>query len=93
MRHLLERIGGLALRRTFSRPILTRSVQVALVVGTILNAINQGTEILNCEPVYVSRLLLTYAVPFFVASYGAFAALSRLDSRTGSKRSRDDERS
>lgn len=92
MEHFLERIDWSALRRTLSRPILTRSVLVALVVGTILNAINQGSEILNGERINVTRLLLTYAVPFFVASYGAFAALSRLDSPTGSKRSRDDER-
>lgn len=91
MRHFLEQIDWLALQRTFSTSILTRSVLVAIVVGTILNAINQGSEILNGEPVNITRLLLTYAVPFFVASYGAFAALSRLDSLTGSKHSRDDE--
>ena len=52
---------------------------VTLVVGTILNAINRGTEILGGKPVDVLRLLLTYAVPFFVASYGAYSAFARLE--------------
>ncbi|MDE2014705.1 MAG: nitrate/nitrite transporter NrtS [Alphaproteobacteria bacterium] len=68
-----------AARKTFELPVLRRSVMVTLVVGTILNAINQGTEILGGKPVDVLRLLLTYAVPFFVASYGAYSAFARLE--------------
>ena len=52
---------------------------VTVVVGTILNAINQGAEILGSGPVDLLRLLLTYAVPFFVASYGAYSAFARLE--------------
>lgn len=64
-----------ALRRTFSPPIVTRSLMVALVVGTLLNAINQGPEMWRGEPVIVWKLLLTFCVPFLVASYGALSAL------------------
>jgi len=64
-----------ALRLTFSGRIVRRSLIVALVVGTILNAINQGPEIVSGQPVVVWKLLLTFCVPFLVASYGAWSAL------------------
>ncbi len=64
-----------ALRQTFSGAILRRSLIVALVVGTALNAINQGPEIWQGQPVVVWKLAMTYCVPFLVASYGAWSAL------------------
>ena len=63
------------LRRVLRPPILTRSLMVAIVVGTLLNAINQGPELWRGDPVVVWKLALTYAVPFLVSSYGAFSAL------------------
>lgn len=68
-------MGETALRRVFRRPIVTRSLMVALVVGTLLNTINQGPELWHGEPVVVWKLALTYCVPFLVASYGAWSAL------------------
>jgi len=68
-----------AARKTFAMPVLTRSLAVTLVVGTILNTINQGDAIVGGGPVNFFKLALTYAVPFFVASYGAYSAFSRLD--------------
>jgi hypothetical protein len=63
-----------ALRMTFSGRAVRRSAIVTLVIGTLLNAINQGPELLAGHgPVYW-KLLLTYAVPFCVASYGSYAA-------------------
>ncbi len=67
-----------ALKRVFSRPIVGRSLIVALVVGTILNAINQGPEIWAGEDVVLWKLLMTYCVPFLVASFGAYSALRNL---------------
>jgi hypothetical protein len=67
--------GAEALRRVLRPPIVTRSLVVALVVGTVLNAINQGPEIWRGEPVVAWKLALTWCVPFFVASYGAWSAL------------------
>lgn len=64
-----------ALARTFSGRSVRRSLTVALVIGTVLNAINQGSEILAGEPVVLWKLALTYFVPFAVASYGSYAAL------------------
>ena len=64
-----------ALKRTFAWRSATRSLAVALIVGSILNVINQGSEIVHGQPLILWKLLLTYFVPFAVASYGSFAAL------------------
>ena len=64
-----------AARLTFSGPSLKRSLVVAVLVGTALNLINQGAEMLGGRPPVLWKLLLTYAVPFLVASYGTYAAL------------------
>jgi hypothetical protein len=55
------------------RPMMWRSLVTALVVGTLLVAINQGTVLLNGEfPASLYwKIPLTYAVPFCVASWGA----------------------
>lgn len=55
------------------RPMLWRSLITALVVGTLLVAINQGTVLLDGEfPASLYwKIPLTYAVPFCVASWGA----------------------
>lgn len=63
-----------ALRQTCSRAVVSRSLTVAVLIGTILNAINQGPELVAGKHLNVIKILLTYATPFFVASYGAYAA-------------------
>ena len=63
--------------QVFSGRILKNSLIVALIVGTILNAINQGDAILAGSPITVWKILLTYSVPFFVASYGAYNAMAQ----------------
>ena len=68
-----------AARTVFSSRILTRSLVVAIIVGTVLNAINQGAEILHGQHLNLLKLLLTYSVPFMVSSHGAYSALTRLE--------------
>jgi hypothetical protein len=63
-----------ALHRTFSGPSVRRSLIVALIIGTVLNGINQGPEILTGHWPIWWKLVLTYFVPFAVASYGSYAA-------------------
>ena len=63
-----------ALKRTFTGRAVRRSLIVALIVGTALNAINQGAELLAGEAPVLWKLALTFAVPFLVASYGSYAA-------------------
>ena len=62
-----------AARRTLW-PAVRRSLLVAVVVGTALNLINQGPEILAGDWPVFWKLALTYVVPFLVASYGSYAA-------------------
>lgn len=64
-----------ALRRVLSRPVCTRALAVAAVVGTVLNLINQGDALLAGAPLDWWKIALTYGVPYLVASYGAFCAL------------------
>ncbi len=74
------RLDSGALKRTFAPPTVVRSFWVAVVVGSILNLINQGTEIASGSSINLVKLVLTYAVPFFVASFGAYSAY-RADGR------------
>lgn len=47
-----------------------RSLGVAVVVGTILNLINQGDHLLGGGTVNWFKVALTYVVPYCVATYG-----------------------
>lgn len=71
-------IDTAALRQTFARAVAFRSLKVAALIGTILNTINQGPELVAGRHVNLVKLLLTYTVPFCVASYGAYAAFRSL---------------
>lgn len=65
---------------TALRPdILRRSLLTALVVGTLLALINHGDRLLTGEldRGAVAKMLLSYAVPFAVASWSAVQALRR----------------
>ena len=55
------------------RPMLRRSMLIAVVVGTVLTAINQGDVLLSGQwaPALAWKLPMTYAVPFIVATIGA----------------------
>jgi hypothetical protein len=49
-----------------------RSFLVALVVGTILNLINQGDTLFSdAGRLNITKIILTFAVPYCVATYGA----------------------
>jgi hypothetical protein len=63
-----------AFQRTFAWASVRRSLTVALIIGTLLNTINQGPEIFSGHWPIWWKLGLTYLVPFAVASYGSYAA-------------------
>lgn len=54
-------------------PVRDRAVRVALVVGTLLFAINQLDVVLRGEvtPIVAAKILLTFAVPYAVSTYSA----------------------
>ncbi|MFT5660123.1 MAG: hypothetical protein ACI9TV_000763 [Sulfurimonas sp.] len=58
-----------------SSPIISRALKVALIVGTLLNFINQGSSLLSLdiETLNFVKLLLTYVVPYSVTTYTATA--------------------
>ena len=61
-----------------------RSLVVALIVGAILNLINQGDALLTGRPLDWTKIVLTFFVPYAVSTYGAVSyhlrILRRLDS-------------
>ncbi|HVC57125.1 MAG TPA: nitrate/nitrite transporter NrtS [Stellaceae bacterium] len=66
----MARVGHIC-RCALSDGVPRRSLLVALIVGTILNLINQGDALVTGMPIDVVKLLLTYLVPYCVSTYGA----------------------
>lgn len=65
-----------------ARPqILKRSLIVAVIVGTVLNIINQGDAITGSTSFNIAKCMLTYIVPFCVATYGSVSALIALKNK------------
>jgi hypothetical protein len=58
-------------RFAISDGVPKRSLIVAMVVGTVVNLINQGDAIFNGLPLNVHKLMATYLVSYFVGTYGA----------------------
>jgi hypothetical protein len=57
-----------------SNGVPRQSFYVALVVGTVLNFINQGDAIFGDAPINWLKFILTYFVPYAVCTYGAVSA-------------------
>lgn len=61
----------LACLRALTDGVPRRSLYVALVVGTVLNLINQGDALLAMGHVNWLKVVLTYCVPYAMCTYGA----------------------
>ena len=48
-----------------------RSLIVALIVGATLNVINQGDVLFGRGHLNLTKIILTFVVPYCVATYGA----------------------
>ena len=57
-----------------------RSLVVAVIVGTILNLINQGDALVAGARLDLTKLILTFIVPYAVATYGAVSYRLRASS-------------
>ncbi len=55
----------------FKRSIVQAAIKVAMVVGTILNLINQGGRLFDGLPLSWFQVGLNYLVPYCVSSYSA----------------------
>jgi len=66
-------------RVVFSRRSLIRTIGVALVVGTVLFAVNQLDVVLSGKATTGTwiKAATTYLVPFCVANYGVLTATHR----------------
>ena len=55
----------------FKRSIVQAAIKVAIVVGTVLNLINQGGRLFDGLPLSWFHVGLNYLVPYCVSSYSA----------------------
>ncbi|MDD4991166.1 MAG: nitrate/nitrite transporter NrtS [Paludibacter sp.] len=64
-------------QQAFEKQIVLTALKVAIVVGTILNLINQWNSIigLDFERISIFKMLLTYCVPYLVSTYSAVKAM------------------
>lgn len=60
------------------KPILKRSTFVCLVVGTVLNLINQSDAMMGEGDLNWWKIALTYLVPFVVSTYAAWSAVKSM---------------
>jgi len=58
-------------KTALSRHIVLNAFKIAVVVGTLLNAVNQGEQMLQGGTIVWLHLMLNYLVPYCVASYSA----------------------
>ena len=63
----LIRLFRIASRRRIALPAL----KVALVVGSLLNLVNQGGNLIDGMPLNTYQMLMNFIVPFCVSSYSA----------------------
>lgn len=75
-------VGMTRLKVVLQAKYVRRSLVVAIVVGSALNLINQPEAILGEAQLVWWKVILTYLVPFFVATYGAYGALPNQDSES-----------
>ena len=69
------------LQLAMRRDIVYRSLRIAVVVGTILVAINYGDKLVTGEilPIEFAKMLLTYCVPYCVSTYASVSAVLSAD--------------
>lgn len=69
------------MRLAFSRRIVADAVRVALVVGALLNCINEGGALLSGQGIAWGSIVLNFVVPYCVATYAAARNEARLHAK------------
>lgn len=59
------------IKTALSRHIVINAFKIAMVVGTLLNMVNQGERLLQGGTISWLHLMMNYLVPYCVASYSA----------------------
>lgn len=59
------------------RDVQKRALVIAVIVGTILNCINQAPDLMQGASLEWVKAGLTYCVPYCVSLYSSIAALRR----------------
>lgn len=62
-----------AMTTAWHHGVFARAMLVALVVGSLLNLINQGDRLLAGEAIDGLKAVLTFLVPFAVSTHGALS--------------------
>ena len=65
------------LQTAVSKPVAGAALRVALVVGTVLNLINQGPSFLAGDGLSWMHVILNYLVPYCVATYSGASTMIR----------------
>lgn len=68
----------------FCPAILKQSLLTSIIVGSVLNLINQGAVLWGDAQLNVTQLLLTYLVPYCVSTFSGVKTQRRLLKRVGS---------
>jgi hypothetical protein len=67
-----------ALHIASSPQVVGLALRMSAFIGTLLNVINQGDALFGSAPLVPGKLLLTYLVPYCVATYSATSVSLRL---------------
>lgn len=77
--------GAHVLRLATDKKVVKNALRVGLVVGTILNLINQGHLLIApdfFQSLAYSKLILTYCVPYLVSTYSSVVTLREIDKKS-----------
>lgn len=72
-----DRQWRLLLASALADGVPRRALNVAFVVGTVLNLINQGDAIFGAAPINWFKIILTFLVPYAVFTFGAVSARAK----------------
>lgn len=68
-----------ALHIAGSPQVVGLALRMSALIGSLLNLINQGDVLFGDAPLVPGKLLLTYLVPYCVATYSATSVSLRLE--------------
>ncbi|PKO43087.1 MAG: hypothetical protein CVU29_11195 [Betaproteobacteria bacterium HGW-Betaproteobacteria-22] len=63
------------LRFIVTKQVLLGAIKVSLLVGTLLNLINQWDYLVSAQSLMIGHTLMNYLVPFCVSAYSGARAL------------------